>query len=388
MLGSERREERYDTSCYSIQCYHSTIAKVIFSDPVLIHVFVFRFCSVGVVTATVRTCLIDTSALPKRMRAMGDVELVQLVFGSVSLVSMVMCTVAIVILVILKLHTQVIYRLAGYQVMCAFFWNASTSLIFMELRTEESDNSSSVAASGANTSSSSLGCKITGFLIVYAMWVKLLFTLCLTVHLFSYAICHVRMEKREWLYIIVSVFFPLLYTWVPFVTSDYGSNGLWCFISGPTSPVVEEFALYYGPLMFLMSLNLVVLFGTVAFLKLRAAFHSNSVMSSSLSNPYESARKRLVYIKPLLVYPLLLFAMAIFPFVYRVLSARDSSYGRNIHFAMATVVIGASVGFIAGSILLIHMCYSHVMTRKKEQPVESEVLLFDSNSYSSFNVQF
>ncbi|KAL5481812.1 hypothetical protein EMCRGX_G022058 [Ephydatia muelleri] len=318
---------------------------------------------------------------------MGDVETVQLVFGCVSLVSMATCTAAIVMLVVLKLHTQVIYRLAGYQVLCAFFWNISTSLILTELRTDESGNSSSVAVSGANTTSSSLGCKIIGFLIVYAMWVKLLFALCLTVHLFSYAVCHVRMEKREWLYVIVSVFFPLLYTWVPFVTKDYGSNGVWCFISGTTSPVVEEFTLYYGPLMFLMSFNLVVLFGTVAFLKLRAVFHNHSVMSSSLSNPYESARKRLVYIKPLLVYPLLLFVMAIFPFVYRVLAARDISYQRNIHFAMATAVIGASVGFIAGSILMIHMCYSHLMGRKKE-PVESEVLLFDSNSYSSFNVQF
>lgn len=314
----------------------------------------------------------------------GDVESVQLVFGCLSLFSMATCAAAIFILVAFKLHTQVIYRLAGYQVMCAFFWNMSTSLVLLELKTED-DNST--ALPGANGSSNSVGCKIAGFLIVYAMWVKLLFSLCLTAHLFSYAVCHVRMEKREWLYVVVSIFFPLLYTWIPFVTNDYGSNGLWCFISGTTSSVTEEFALYYGPLMSLMSINLLVLFGTVAFLKLRAILHYRSVMSSSLSNPYESARKRLVYIKPLLVYPVLIFVMAIYPFVYRVLSTRDVSYARNIHFAMATAVIGASVGFIAGSVLMIHVCCTHVKERKQE-PVETEVLLFDSNSYSSFNVQF
>ena len=314
---------------------------------------------------------------------MGDVKSVQLVFGCVSLLSMATCAAAVVMLVILKLHMQVIYRLAAYQVMCAFFWNTCTSLVLVELRAKD-DNST---ASAVNSSSSSLGCKVVGFLIVYSMWVMLLFSLCLTLHLFSYAVCHMRMEKREWLYIVVSILLPFLYTWIPFVTQDYGSNGMWCFISGHTNQIVEEFTLYYGPLVLFMSLNVLVLFGTVAFLKLRATLHNSSVMSSSLSNPYESARKRLVYIKPLLVYPPLLFVMILFPFVYRVLSARDSSYLRNIHFAMATAVIGASVGFMVGAILMTHVCCSHVMYRKKT-PVENEVLLFDSNSYNSFNVQF
>ena len=339
----------------------------------------------GMITCCIieRTCLIDTSVSATKMSRMkDDVESVQLVFGCVSLVSMATCVAAIIMLLVLKLHTQVIYRLAAYQVMCAFLWNASTSMVLLELR--EGDANSSVP--GFN-SSSSVGCKITAFMIVYSMWVKLLFAICLTVHLFSYAVCHVRMEKREWLYVVVSVFLPFLYTWIPFVTNDYGSNGLWCFISGHTSPIVEEFVLYYGPLVFLMSLNVVVLFGTVVFLKLRSVLRHNTLMSSSLSNPYESARKRLVYIKPLLVYPALLFVMTLFPFVYRVLSARDSSYMRNLNFAMATAVIGASVGFIAGSILMAHVCISHVMNRKQSQ-VESETLQFDSNSYSSFNVQF
>ena len=67
-------------------------------------------------------------------------------------------------------------------------------------------------------------CVAVGWMILYAEWMKLLFTIWVTFHLFCFGVLHKNLKKLEVLYVVTSLLVPALIAIVPLVTHAYGLN--------------------------------------------------------------------------------------------------------------------------------------------------------------------
>ena len=69
-------------------------------------------------------------------------------------------------------------------------------------------------------------CRTIGYLELYTEWVKLLFTMCITFHLFCFGVFHNNLKKLEVLYFVMSLLVPAVIAAVPLMTNTYGRIAL------------------------------------------------------------------------------------------------------------------------------------------------------------------
>ena len=71
-----------------------------------------------------------------------------------------------------------------------------------------------------------------GWVRVYAEWMKLLFTMWVTFHLFCFAVLHKNLQKLEVMYVVTSLLVPAVIACIPLITHSYGRtpDGTECFI--------------------------------------------------------------------------------------------------------------------------------------------------------------
>lgn len=282
-----------------------------------------------------------------------------LVMGCVSTFSIATCIVALAIVILLGRCRYFMYRLATYQVIGALLVNIATALYLLQ--------------DFGLTNDKTIPCLVVAFVNVYFTWIKLLLTLGMTAHVFSYIICRKSLAYLEWFYVIFSVLFPLLYSWVPLATNNYGQAKLGCFIvtSNSTDGIIEEYSLFYGPLLFLMTLDFILIVGMAVYVWRRSLVHRASIMSSSLKNPYEGHRQGLVYFAPLLSYPTLFFFIILFPCVLSLLTIIKVTVNR--WFALSAAVALCSTGWIAGLVLFVHLYCARAYVHMAVVPFEAEV---------------
>ena len=176
--------------------------------------------------------------------------------SSVGTAAIVVCLVALIMAFKFKLHKFFIHRLAIYQVLSATLYSivCVMEVIFIKYRYDGDD-------SRYDNDPYHIPCIIEGFMLEYTLWIKLMFTFCLTFHLFCLSVRHVKFAQLEVFYVLTSVFGPLLFIWIPFISISksgiiYGRAGAWCWIqnwknnnsSQDLEPgVIEQYVLLYGP---------------------------------------------------------------------------------------------------------------------------------------------
>ena len=284
---------------------------------------------------------------------MNYTDKVHLVMGCTSAVSVVMCAIAISMVIFLRLYKHFMYRLASYQVIGALLTNVAIGLVFLQLARVNNN------------------CRIVAFINVYFVWIELLLTLGMTTHVFSYVMCRKSLAHLEWFYVAASFLVPLLYSWVPFVTGNYGEDpDNECGISiTNTNGFIEESTLHIGPFLLLMTLDMVFVLVMVFYVRYRSRKHRSSVMSSSLNNPYEEYRRGLAYMSPLLAYPIIFFVIIL---LLSALIVVLIVFRKIIWFSFVAVAVISSFGWIAGLVLMCHVCYSHVYKRGTMVPFETD----------------
>ena len=188
-----------------------------------------------------------------------------LTMGAVGILSAIVCSVAIIMVVVLKLYKYAVHRLAMYQVMAALFY--SLIRVFELVSFTKLDHCDiNVYQQYINTTRTAL-CEAAGFLLEYGFLMKLMFTLCLTFHLFCFSVLHKNFQRFDIAHILISVFSPFLFVWIPFVPingrSYYGQAGVWCWIrnwqnNNPDHNLlegeIEQYALLYGPAIISLSM--------------------------------------------------------------------------------------------------------------------------------------
>lgn len=156
---------------------------------------------------------------PCAHNATDDAALV--VMGAVGGAATVACVPVVLLVLVLKLYKQLVYRLALYLVLSALTFSAATVLHVAQIPFLQRSN---------YTFNAHL-CQAAAFLTTYTLWTKVLFMLCVTVHLFTYSVFFKNFKKLEAAYVAMSLIVPLLVSAVPLATGSYGPVGEWCWIA-------------------------------------------------------------------------------------------------------------------------------------------------------------
>lgn len=309
-------------------------------------------------------------------------------------VSVTWCVGTTLLVLSLQLHKFFTYRLALYQVLSSLMISVDDALVI---------TLSSYVYPNA-TSFHHVMCLLTGYLLTYFIWVKLIFTTALTLHLFLLAICFKDFKKYEIVYVLVSVFVPVTFTWIPFIGGNYGPAGGWCWIKDQNSDcshntvgIIEQYVLFYGPWYICLSFGVIAAIIVTAVLLYRVCYQKckNSSQSSLsendpllLQNNATNHRKALIEAAPLLAYPAIFFIFNIFPITHRIHNA-VSKYP-NFELAVMHAFVNAAWGTLASIALILHVMVSKCVQKRQQQHGHSETAqhkptgVQDSVVYTSF----
>ena len=299
--------------------------------------------------------------------------------GFLGLSSVIVCFTSVVLVFVFKLYIYFVHRLALYQVLAALSYGIALTLelLFLIFRKDDEKNR--------------WLCETVGFFSLYFAWVKLLFTAWLVVHLFCQAVLHKDPQKDhkcyEVLCLMISIVFPLLFTWIPFVNEDYGPAGAWCWIQSwnndcidnlSIAGVTEQFALWYGPAMFLSvveSIAIIVIVFCILFCyqpndvptgTSKSLLESSNSSTSLLESSNSSAQKRckaLNELLPLLAYPILFCLLLIPPLFNRIIGAAYTGQQPNITAILVSGIFVPLQPFFAGLTLFIHVLVLKICCR-------------------------
>ena len=129
----------------------------------------------------------------------------------VNSVSLLGCLVAAILEFALKLHKKIVYRLAlYYQVLAGLILALAQLLQVFEVNYLTDPKLYDRA------------CIALGWFGMYSQWMKLLFTVWVTFHLFCFGVLHKNLKKFEVLYVVTSLILPAVIAAVPLITRSYG----------------------------------------------------------------------------------------------------------------------------------------------------------------------
>lgn len=313
-----------------------------------------------------------------------DTRKILITMGSTASISVFMCVITITLVFVYRLHKHFTYRLASYQVLSAMCFSASL-IVQISLINRNLNNDDTL-------------CETLGFFVEYFMWVKLLFTVSLVIHFYVLAIHSKNLQKFEPIYILISVFVPFLYVWIPFIKSTYGKAGAWCWIkdwrkdcakANDKTGVIEQFVLWYGPLYASLTASAIIAIYVGITLTRRAYSNKNhSETGPLLSNTIQrenthnqAAVKQLI---PLLAYPVIFYLLALVPVINRIYDA--ISMNVNVSLAIAHAISIGSWGFFSSWALLIHIAIKKKVRTKTSSFIadyRSNPSTFQTDAYES-----
>ena len=272
------------------------------------------------------------------------------VAGCTGFISFCACVLAVTLVFHLKLYKIFTYRLAMYQVLSAMFVSF-TVVLFFTLIDYNADSLADVIV-----------CKAQATLYEYSMWMVLLFTFFLTFHLFCLAVFLKNYKKLELFYVLFSILFPLLFSWIPLIHNSYGVAGGWCWIRDWKDDcatqhyivgIIEQYTLWYGPLFVCLTISIIATIIMLLVLLWRVCRQQSinqPLLGTYLKNKHKETLKEVF---PFLVYPAIFYFTSLFPFIHRIKDAVTKSP----HFDVALVgsVTNSLIGFFSSTVLIIHM---------------------------------
>lgn len=205
---------------------------------------------------------------------------------------------------------------------------------------------------------------------MYSAWMKLLFTLCVTFHLFCFVFFYKNLKRLETTYVLISLLTPAVLAAIPVITHTYGLSGSWCWKQNwkdncPSDVldvgVIEQFSLYYGPSMAILTFTSLAMVAMVIILLRRV--YTKRIL-------YDQNWNALRQLLPLTAFPTLFFVLTIPPFINRLygigLGSQSSGYGLSV----TTAFFVAGWSLLAGLILITHITISRLRRRANQHRSE------------------
>lgn len=278
------------------------------------------------------------------------------VIGIIGGVASILCGVAIILVVVLKLYKQLVYRMSLYLVSSAFAFGIVNIIHLVQLPI--------LVYSESHQFNHPL-CIAAGFLAVYFLFVKLLFTLSVTIHLFCFAVCYKNRTKLEPIYVVVSLSVPGLVSVIPFTTNTYGPAGGWCWIENwrydcatniDQTGVIQQFALWFAP----ATLGLVVTSALVLTMMTILAYRAYGT-STVNSRSFRQALRQML---PLVIYPIIFCALLLPTLAHRIYDAVPTSQTYEYMLVIMDAVCSSGYSLVAGLSLLVHIAVV-VLSRRR-----------------------
>ena len=269
-------------------------------------------------------------------------------------VSVLVCLLAAILVLILRLYKKVVYRLALYQVLASLI--LATDVILQVILLHYS-------------SSYGRECIAMGWVRVYAGWMKLLFTMWVTFHLFCFAVLHKNLKKLEVLYVVTSLLVPAVIACAPLITDTYGRNrdGTECFIymyAFNDIASIERFALWDGPAMIILLAASTAMVVMVIKLTGRVCLRARYEPITD-GDQFWKALKQLL---PLAAFPIVFLICEIPIFIYHIYAPTSSMPNMTLEISKSVFISMWSM--TSGGTLLIHIivvkCLSLARNRKCE----------------------
>lgn len=266
-------------------------------------------------------------------------------------VALVVCLVAAILVCALKLYRKSVYRLALYQVLAASAY--ATLLLFESLLVLKDD----VINEGESFKPL---CRTAATLDLYISWTKVLLALCVTIHLFCFAVFHKNLKNFEWVYVAVSLFIPGLIIIPPHATNTFGLSGSWCWIeiwkdNCPETPSLvgstEGYVLFFAPTMLIVVVEMASMLIMVVVLYRRGRRRAVADEENASFIDDNQNQKALRQLFPLAAYPILYIIFLILPVFYRVYEGPGS-----IGLTVASGSCPAGWSLSTGITLIAHIC--------------------------------
>ena len=278
------------------------------------------------------------------------------VFGTkVALASLaaIACCAAVLLIILSKAYKRFVHRLTLYLAIAALIYSIVFVLQILPVQ----------ASCGVVMVRSEQLCMAVAFLILYAAWGMLLYLCWITFHLFVLTVfqCNYNSRQYEVGGIIICHTCPVLFCIVPFINfghgTMYGLAGAWCWITvtGESCQpyeegLIEQFTLWYGPLMLVVLLNFlsVVIMVTVLY---RGTRKTSGLLATTyqLQSQYRKALKEAM---PLLLYPIIYNIICCLAFANRVYYAVTNE--TNIPLWMAHAVADPCLPLFIPVAFLLH----------------------------------
>ena len=267
---------------------------------------------------------------------------VLLTFSSTGVVSTLMCIIAIVLIVLFRMYKLLTNRIILYLLVAVLSFCLATLI--------------QISALWQNywKGEDYQWCVAEGFFVEYSVWVMLLSTLVVTLHLTNmvlFAKYYESMTKLEPFYLIFPWIFPAIIAWIPFVHNNYGVSGPWCWIrlynedcSWNKEGMIEVYAIWYGELFLGLILNNIALGVVVVTLCKRSCYNNTSL----------NYRKALKQTLPLIGFPVMYQVLSWIALANRIYQASISGkYMKWMFFSHA--ITSASWPFFAGLFTIVYL---------------------------------
>lgn len=275
------------------------------------------------------------------------------VFCALNAVSVLVCLLAAILVFGLKLHRKLVYRLSLYQVLAALVFSTVETLQIFFLNYDQLSEFYRRL------------CTAIGLLEVYTEWVKLLFTVLLTIHLFCFVVLNKNLKQLEVLYVVISLVVPAVIAAIPLMTQSYRIEPLGCYISDGNgtdgAADVELFALWNIPALIALSAASVAMVVMVMKLGSKVCRRLKQEPITS-GDQYWKALKQLL---PLAVFPVLFFIFEVPVLIYDIYMAEG--YATNEAATIAASVFIAMWSMSSGMTLILHIFVARLRCRSRIQ---------------------
>lgn len=267
------------------------------------------------------------------------------VLSTTNVATLVTCIFVLVLVWYLDLYRKTVYRLALYQVLAAL---EAAAVLVAQIQFKNYD------------SSDRRMCVATAYFLLQSQWTKLLLVVCITIHLFCYAVFHKNLKRFELLYLLSSVLLPFLIAAIPLTTDTYGLAGSWCWIQDGNDDcstpyghtVIQQFVLWTVPSIIILLMTSVAMVAMVIIVAKRSC-PDRSSESISITGRYQN-RKALKQLLPLAAYPILFCVFIVLPFSNIVFEAKDIDNMERV-FEVGAALSNAGWGLTTALVLVAHI---------------------------------
>ena len=290
----------------------------------------------------------------------------EIIYLPISFVSVLLCLAAVAVVCKQKLHKTLVYRLAMYQVLSA--------MEFSILWIIASINIYAYAFADVTYEVFMATMIVLNSLLMGSSFIKLMFTVWISIHLFALAVFHRNLQRLERLYVVSSLLIPLAVTIVLLGINLTGCHGYRTYLR-------EEiiFIIMFAVLV-IVSLQMVVM-GTIL-------CHRVCRMRNAILSEYEKQHKKvLCEMLPLLLYPIffLLFTMVIFVFAvydfgtpgynitYMSYNTTITMTGYNLMAPDSFQLLAPCWSFTTSLLLISHLCVVRCINKKKVSQLKNRV---------------